>query len=103
METQNPNHEPMESAVTSAFVRVQNVADEQIRCVESYTRQSPFAALAIAAATGYVLRNLPVRALAGLFLRLCLVLVRPLIFVVGAVKIYELTRNELPRRHDSGE
>jgi hypothetical protein len=93
METHNPNRQSAENLFTSAVNRVKQSPAEQIQRVEDYTRRSPFAALGIAAAAGFMLRGLPVRALAGLFLRLALVLARPFIFVCGAVNLYHFLRS----------
>ncbi|HWB58365.1 MAG TPA: hypothetical protein VG733_02695 [Chthoniobacteraceae bacterium] len=82
--------------ITSAVTHVKQAAEQNIRRVEDYTRASPLPALAAAAAAGYVMRGLPLRALAGLAVRLAVLFVRPAIFLVGAAKIYEFTRNELP-------
>lgn len=97
MENQNPNHQSAEDIITSTVACVQHGAEEKIHRVESYTRQSPLPALAIAAAVGYVLRGLPLLALSGLFLRLAMMLVRPFFFIFGAVNLYHfLSRRPAP-------
>ena len=80
--------------MTSAVDRVQQTAGEQLHRVEVYTRRAPLMALAVAAASGYVLRSLPVMALLGVVARLALVLVRPFIFILGAVNLYEFIRTK---------
>lgn len=94
MEKHDPNHQSAESLINSALSQVKQATGEQIHRAEVYTRESPFAALAIATATGYVLRGLPVRALVGLFLRIALVLVRPFIFIFGAVNLYHFLKEQ---------
>jgi hypothetical protein len=105
MENNNPNHHSAENPITMAVSRVAQGTEYQIHRAEVYTRRSPIAALAIAAASGYVLRSLPVRALVGLFVRLGLVLVRPFIFVLGAVSLYQLvkTQADLPPNSHAGK
>ena len=68
--------------------RLNETAGEQINRVETYTRETPLAALSIAAAIGYAMRSLPLFALARFFLQLALMLVRPFIFIFGAVNLY---------------
>lgn len=97
MQNQNPNHQSAEDLITSAVTRAQQTAEEKIHRVENYTRESPLPALAIATAAGYVLRGLPLLALAGLFLRLAMMLVRPFFFIFGAVNLYHfLSRRPAP-------
>lgn len=80
---------PTGNIAQPALDRVSQSVEHEIHRVEVYTKRQPLLALAIAAACGYVLRSLPVMALIGLFLRLAMVLVRPLIFILGAVNIYD--------------
>jgi hypothetical protein len=88
MENQSPNNHSVETLLISALDRAGDATRKQIRRAEVYTRESPASAIFIAAATGYVLRSLPLFALARLFLRVALVLVRPFIFLFGAASLY---------------
>ena len=90
MENNHHSADPLSEAVNW----VAQSAEQQIHRAEVYTRRSPLAALAIAAASGYVLRSLPVRALVGLFVRLALVLARPFMFILGAVNLYQLVKTQ---------
>jgi|ERR1700677_4194423 len=102
MENHDPNHYSAENLINSAVNRVKQTTEEQILRAGLYTRRSPIAALAIAAASGYVLRSLPVRALIGLFVRIALVLVRPFLFIFGALSLYQLVKPP-GSHHVSGE
>lgn len=63
--------------------------EERKRCCEEAVRRSPLAAVGCAAVAGYVLPLLPVAALAAGVARLGLRLLKPALFVYGAVKVWE--------------
>jgi hypothetical protein len=65
-------------------------AAEDIRTrTEQYAREEPMQALGVAFLAGLLLTLLPVGSLIALILRLTLNLVRPLLVILGAVKLYE--------------
>ena len=62
----------------------------RLQCVEDYVRRDPVKALASAAGAGFLLNVLPVGSLAAGLARLACVSVRPALFVLGAMKAYEM-------------
>ena len=63
--------------------------DDFTTCTEKFVRQDPAKAVGLALFTGVLLTVLPVgRLIAGL-IRLAFALARPLLLVLGAVKLYE--------------
>lgn len=64
---------------------------------EEFVRQEPAKAVGFAVLGGILLTVLPVGRLLALFVRLALSLVRPLLLVLGAVKLFE----ELDQRDKS--
>jgi len=56
---------------------------------EKFVREDPAKAVGLALFGGVLLTVLPVGRLLGALVRLVLVLVRPLLLVLGAVKLYE--------------
>lgn len=88
---QNPST-PIES---SAFEVIDSQKESSRHCFqdcEERIRTSPISAVLMAAAVGYLLRFLPLGMLLGGIVRLLLLLVKPVIVVFGAVKLYELFR-----------
>lgn len=69
----------------------ERVRSECRRCCQ-YARESPAKAMAIAAAAGYCLHWLPLRALLVAKIRITAKLLPPLLFVYGAAKACEIAR-----------
>ena len=64
-------------------------AETLVSRTEQYTRDEPLKAVATAFAAGLVLTILPVGTILGALIRLVFTLLRPALFVLGAVKLYE--------------
>jgi hypothetical protein len=58
-------------------------------CTEKFVREDPAKAIGIALFGGVLLTILPVGRILGGLVRLALALARPLLLVLGAVKLYE--------------
>ena len=58
-------------------------------CTEKFVREDPAKAIGLALFGGVLLTILPVGRVLGGLVRLALALVRPLLLVLGAVKLYE--------------
>jgi len=58
-------------------------------CTEKFVREDPAKAVGIALFSGVLLTILPVGRLLGALVRLAFALARPLLLVLGAVKLYE--------------
>ena len=68
--------------------------DELAACVEKCAQREPLKCALIAFLSGLVLTVLPVGALVGGIVRLALALARPVLVVLGAMKVFE----EIERR-----
>jgi hypothetical protein len=80
----------LEAGLASAVQRAQTTLRDQFQSYEESVRKSPGSSLLVAAAAGYVFRNVPIGALLGGLIRLILALVRPGLFLYVAAKGYEL-------------
>ena len=58
-------------------------------CTEKYVREDPAKAVGVALFAGVILTVLPVGRLISALVRLVFALARPLLLVLGAVKVYE--------------
>lgn len=90
MNNSNLVHEPVEQALVSAIGDVKRFANESLQQTESYVRESPEKAVAYSLGIGFILSFLPVCGLIALIIRLMRRLIRPVLFVLGAAKVYEL-------------
>jgi hypothetical protein len=63
--------------------------DDVTACTEKFVRQDPAKAVGLALFTGVLLTVLPVGRLIAGVIRLAFALARPLLLVLGAVKLYE--------------
>ncbi len=82
------NSSPADSGlVTSALDKLSDLTADSISYVEESTRRSPLKALSFAIAGGYLLRQLPVFGIFGVFFRLGLLLIRPAALIFGGVKL----------------
>jgi hypothetical protein len=63
--------------------------DDLTSCTEKFVREDPSKAVGIALFAGVLLTVLPVGRLISALVRLVLALARPLLLVLGAVKLYE--------------
>jgi len=59
------------------------------RQAEQYAREEPWRALGIAFFAGLILTLFPVGRILGTLVRLVFALVRPLLLILGVVKVYE--------------
>ena len=73
---------------TVALDKISDLTADAISFVEDSTRKSPLKAISCAVAVGYLLRQLPIFALFGVFFRLALLLVRPAVLIFGGLKAY---------------
>jgi len=80
----------------SALDKFSELGADVVEYVETETRRAPFKALSCAVVAGYLLRNLPVFALFGVFFRLALILVRPAALIFGGVKLCQLLADMNP-------
>lgn len=74
---------------------------ERFHACEEKVRQSPTQSILIAAAAGYTLQRLPVRALVTAQLSLMTALLPPAIFWLGSVQLWSLLKTKSPaeKRH----
>lgn len=84
----------VEEGLNVALNNAQQCVRTKIEECEESVRQSPATALVAAAAAGYCLHHLPVRAIVVAHVRLLAALVPPALFLFGAAKVYEFLQNE---------
>lgn len=71
--------------------------DDLSSCTEKFVREDPAKAVGLALFTGVLLTVLPVGRLISALVRLAFALARPLLLVLGAVKLYEeYQKNQKP-------
>ena len=63
--------------------------EDLTHCTEKFVREDPAKAVGVALFTGVLLTVLPVGRLISALVRLAFALIRPLLLVLGAVKLYE--------------
>jgi len=71
--------------------------DDLSSCTEKFVREDPAKAIGLAMLGGVLLTVLPVGRLISALIRLAFALARPLLLVLGAVKLYEeFQKNQKP-------
>src|SRR4051812_5066569 len=81
--------EPNETPRSTGCCDWRKTVDDLTSCTEKFVREDPAKAIGVALFGGVLLTVLPVgRVISGL-VRLALALARPLLLVLGAVKLYE--------------
>jgi uncharacterized membrane protein len=86
-----PTTDPFESTIAEDSDNFQARA-------EQYAREEPMKAVGVAFLGGLILTFLPIATVIGAFLRLALMLLKPALLVLGAIKLYE----EVERRQQEG-
>ena len=89
----NPNPS-LEDSLNSAWENTSRSCAECYEQCEEKIRQAPIASVLFATAAGYLLNFLPIYGLFAGLVRVVLVLLKPAIFIFGAVKIVEYVRSQ---------
>ena len=89
----------VEKKVTSALSGCCEQWGGTVRQTEDFIREKPLGAVLVAVFAGFILNLLPIGILIGSVVRLAFVLLRPVLLLLGAFKIWELTS----QRPSSGE
>jgi len=85
MDEQNPTS----SSTTECCGDWRKTVDDLTSCTEKFVREDPSKAVGIALFAGVLLTVLPVGRVISALVRLVFALARPLLLVLGAVKLYE--------------
>jgi hypothetical protein len=88
----NSEYSSFESSVKETF---QNLSESYTQCLQDFeerVRSAPLAAVALGVSVGYLLRFFPLTFVLGLLVRLFLFSLKPLILIFGALKVFELIR-----------
>ena len=88
----NSENSSLESTIKETF---QNVNESVAQCLQDFeerVRSSPLAAVSLGVSLGYLLRFFPITFILSVLIRLFLFALKPLILVFGAVKLFELIR-----------
>jgi hypothetical protein len=88
----NSENSSLESSIKQSFENLSGSATECLQDFEDRVRSSPLAAVALGVSVGYLLRFFPVTFFVTILVRLLLFSLKPLILIFGAVKLYELVR-----------
>jgi hypothetical protein len=80
----------IEESISEKWSETRSTLDQYLRDGEEFVRAEPLKAVAYAAATGYVLRMLPVGTILGGLVSIVLAAVKPAALVYGAAKGYEI-------------
>lgn len=88
----NPENSSLESSIKQTFQNFSGSATECLQDFEDKVRSSPLAAVALGASVGYLLRFFPLGFILGILVRLLLFSLKPLILIFGAVKLFELVK-----------
>ena len=89
--THRPNFmdEPNETPPSAGCCGWRQTVDDLSSCTEKFVREDPAKAIGLALFGGVLLTILPVGRLISALVRLAFALARPLLLVLGAVKLYE--------------
>ena len=68
--------------------------DEILATTEDYVRANPTRSLFYGVAAGFILDRLPIFRIFGAFLRLTLMLFKPAILIYGAMKLFQMVKEE---------
>lgn len=86
----------LESSASEVLDSIGKSSKECLQNCGEKIRNAPFAAVAGAAAVGYLFRFVPIGLLLSGLIRLLLILAKPVIISFGVVKLYEFFRSERP-------
>jgi hypothetical protein len=79
-----------EQVVVDAVGNAKRFADDSIRQVETFAKESPEKAIAYSIGIGYFISFLPIFGLVNLLVRIVLRLVRPVLIILSIAKVCEL-------------
>jgi hypothetical protein len=99
----NSENSSLESTIKQTF---QNLNESLTQCLQDFeerVRSSPLAAVSLGVSVGYLLRFFPITFFLGVLIRLFLFALKPLILVFGAVKLFELIRQNRGENWPAGE
>jgi hypothetical protein len=99
----NSENSSLESSLKQTFQNFSGSATECLQEFEDRVRSSPLAAVALGVSVGYLLRFFPVTFILTILIRLFLFSLKPLILIFGAVKLFELVRENQGEGSSSSE
>ena len=99
----NSENSSLESTIKETF---QNLNESFAQCLQDFeerVRSSPLAAVSLGVSVGYLLRFFPITFILSALIRLFLFALKPLILVFGAVKLFELIRQNRGNKWSASE
>ena len=88
----NSENSSLESTIKQTFQNLNESCTQCLQDFEERVRSSPLAAVSLGVSVGYLLRFFPITFMLGVLIKLFLFALKPLILVFGAVKLFELIR-----------
>lgn len=98
----NPNlsqPQPLEDGIDAVLHKVEDRLLQNYRDLEHCVRQAPAKSVLTAAAAGYVLHRLPVRAILVANIRILAAVAPPALLMLGAAKLYDFLQQEAAAKH----
>lgn len=99
----NSENSSLESSIKQTVQNLSGSATECLQDFEDRVRSSPIAAVALGVSVGYLLRFFPLTFILSILVRLILFSLKPLILIFGAVKLFELVRQNRGESWPSSE
>ncbi len=99
----NSDNSSLESSIKQTFQNLNESATECLQDFEDKVRSAPLAAVALGVSVGYLLRFFPITFILTILVRLFLFSLKPLILIFGAVKLFELIRENRGEGSPSSE
>lgn len=89
----------VEQEINTFLANTQHKIHDGLEKCEEDIRKAPTKAVLTAAAVGYCLHRLPIRAILVAHVRLAAALVPPALFLFGTAKVYDFMQRQTAARH----
>ena len=99
----NSETSSLESTIKKTFQDLNGSFSQYLQDFEDRVRSSPLAAVSLGVSVGYLLRFFPITFILGVLVRLFLFALKPLVLIFGAVKLFELIRQNRGENWPSSE
>ena len=99
----NSETSSLESTIKKTFQDLNGSFNQCLQDFEDRVRSSPLAAVSLGVSVGYLLRFFPITFILGILVRLFLFALKPLVLIFGAVKLFELIRQNRGENWPSSE
>lgn len=92
----------LEQTLGDQFTSGRSAVEDTFRGAETYVRDEPIKAVLWAVAAGYLLRLLPVAAIINAVVRALVAMIKPVAFLYGAAKLWDMLQANASRQANSG-